>query len=150
MFKATSDNQQRRTDNKKQRPVLDLSAFKSHDELSRKKSELSEKKTGVERELAIVNQKLSEVRDRAYRLKIYEYPEHYSALNRKRTELVDALTHLNAQIETVKRARLSMRPAAEESFGVAFQKMAKMMLADDVYARVIGATAHYLGEKEPE
>lgn len=149
MFKASSHNQQRRTDNKKQRPVLDITAFKNHDELSKKKSELVENKMAIERELVVVNQKLSEAKDLSYRLKIYKAPEHFFSLNRKRVELIDELTHIRDQIEKIKRARISLRPAENESFALAFQKMAKTILADDVYARVIGATVHYLGEKDP-
>ena len=148
MFKQTSDNMQRRVRHKLQHAKLDLSVFKTVNEIDLKKMAIDDERAEIQQKISLINQQISSVSRRARDTGMFIHQRSFDALDQDRKDLVASLHKLEALQRELKKARTSFRPAAEEAFSLAFMKMAKAMLADDVYMRVIAAATHYCAEAD--
>lgn len=148
MFKTNSKNIQRRTDNAKERVKLDPSTFKSNKQFDDTANLLGEDRAKVQEQIFLLNNQLKEAQARARNTGMFTNQNYYAGLHAKRNALVLELREIEAKQTKLKIMRRNFREGDELSFPNVFIKMAKTMLADDVYMRVFAATSHFIEEAD--
>jgi hypothetical protein len=147
MYKKASQNLQSRSDRKVDPTPLDTSVFDKHwDDVTA----LCAEKMQIEMALTQVNKNLSTAGQRAHSLGQYMRPEMYQSLRTRRATLVDKKQKIEMRLIELRQVRQKAAHLSHRNFEYKFIAMAKIMLADDVYDRLIAATAHALHEEDPQ
>lgn len=150
MFKTTSQNIQRRVDNAKNKNRIDPSTFKTIDEFNTEADLLGEERAKIQEQIFLLNNKINEARLRAKHTGMFANQSFFEGLQTERKKWVLALREVEAAQTKLKIKRRTFAPRKDTSmtFENIFIKMAKTMLAEEVYMRVFAATAHFIKESE--
>jgi len=144
MYKKASENLQSRVERKPDRAVVDISTFRNPFDV---KERLGQRKVDLQMELTNINHLIKEAAARG-RLGNYTRAEAWNSMQRKRVELVNELQKLEMEIRKIKPEIRKRDLRDNKSFSEKFVSMAKIMLADEVFMRLIAATTHALAEDD--
>lgn len=147
MYKTTSANMQRRAALKRLCTPLDPTTFKSFTDVQARRLSLVKAKQDIEAELHLNSLAIAKAKRDAYDHGIRLRGHEWSRLNTKRDELNVDLKTIEREFGVLKQVGLSRREQQNEEFPRIFINMAKQMLAEDVFHRIIAATEHAIGEK---
>ena len=157
MFKTTSNNMQSRdrravTEHTGNTAGIDESVWKPNDETRVQRADLVAKKQKLEIEISRLNANIAEAQirrgsfnhGRAVRV------DHLADWHARKAELVREMQSVEAALSKIRLAMSHRKPQEDRTFERTFMVVAKEMLAEPVYQRIITATLHRAAEQDAE
>lgn len=148
MYKKASQNLQWAASNKKGEVHLDYSTFKKQGDIDEAKQKLVAEKMRCEHEISLLNFEIKKAASMARGSGMFLRQKQWDDMHNKKEELLALKAFTEQRLGDLKRIRLSFRDSEDRAFAQNFLKMAKMMLADDVYLRICAATSHSFPEQQ--